>query len=81
VLWVLIDAGFIRLVCNIVVWARFTDCQCHANGSASAECDAQTGVCKCLDHVTGDKCDACQVCFTVPVMTRQRLLASNVAFL
>ena len=35
-----------------------TACNCHPNGSLSAECEG--GVCECVPGVMGDRCDVCR---------------------
>ncbi|XP_006164208.1 laminin subunit alpha-1 [Tupaia chinensis] len=34
-------------------------CQCHEQGSLSAVCHHETGLCDCRPHVTGQQCDQC----------------------
>ena len=41
-------------------------CECHGQGSLSAICHPETGLCSCKPHVTGQRCDQCLVrCFQV----------------
>nr|XP_020733720.1 laminin subunit alpha-1 [Odocoileus virginianus texanus] len=34
-------------------------CECHGQGSLSAICHPETGLCGCKPHVTGQRCDQC----------------------
>ncbi|XP_047649706.1 laminin subunit alpha-1 isoform X2 [Phacochoerus africanus] len=34
-------------------------CECHEQGSLSAVCHPETGLCDCKPHVTGQQCDQC----------------------
>ncbi|XP_031295017.2 laminin subunit alpha-1 isoform X1 [Camelus dromedarius] len=34
-------------------------CECHRQGSLSAICHPETGLCDCKPHVTGQRCDQC----------------------
>uniref|UniRef100_A0A4W2BS50 Basement membrane-specific heparan sulfate proteoglycan core protein n=1 Tax=Bos indicus x Bos taurus TaxID=30522 RepID=A0A4W2BS50_BOBOX len=34
-------------------------CECHGQGSLSAVCHPETGLCECKPHVTGQRCDQC----------------------
>lgn len=35
-----------------------TPCQCELEGAVG--CDVQTGICQCLQGVTGERCDRCE---------------------
>ncbi|KAI4555165.1 hypothetical protein MJT46_015551 [Ovis ammon polii x Ovis aries] len=37
-------------------------CECHGQGSLSAVCHPETGLCECKPHVTGQRCDQCLAC-------------------
>ena len=36
-------------------------CDCHVIGSASDQCSPVMGQCRCRRHVTGRRCDRCEV--------------------
>ncbi|EPY79313.1 laminin subunit alpha-1 isoform 1 [Camelus ferus] len=42
-------------ICLVCVSA----CECHRQGSLSAICHPETGLCDCKPHVTGQRCDQC----------------------
>ena len=35
------------------------ECHCNPNGVLDNSCTEDSGICTCVAHVTGDKCDAC----------------------
>ena len=44
-------------ICLLCVLA----CECHGQGSLSAACHPETGLCDCKPHVTGRQCNQCLV--------------------
>ena len=37
------------------------ECRCHKEGSASEQCDVETGQCQCKERFIGKHCDRCKV--------------------
>ena len=37
----------------------FVACNCDSEGSAVRQCDRRTGMCVCIEGVTGPQCDRC----------------------
>ena len=38
-----------------------TECRCYSQGSASNQCDMETGQCQCRDRFVGKHCNRCRV--------------------
>lgn len=40
---------------------NWTECRCYSQGSASNQCDLETGQCQCRDRFVGKHCNRCRV--------------------
>ena len=50
---------FINCFLTLTLILYLAACDCHEQGSATAQCDRETGHCVCEPGVTGPKCDRC----------------------
>ena len=47
----------IRILDITNIFFLFSECLCHAEGSASNECTEAEGICTCKPNIVGEKCD------------------------
>ena len=43
-----------------MIFIHLIACACNEEGAADDTCDVTSGVCTCIDKVSGDKCDTCK---------------------
>ena len=63
-MYLFISKEILMLMLHSLLYNLISACNCNREGSATLQCDRETGKCQCLEGIGGLKCDECARGFT-----------------